>query len=822
MRTFLRICSVFIGIACFCSSKLEAQEFFQIKVIDAKSKIPLPFVTLVFQPGGQAFFSDVDGQFSIPAQNVSLNSAVKISYLGYDGLDWTTEKLKAQSVIFLQPKLLELGEVKIIPGENPAHRIIRKAVSNKKTNDPEGQRVFIYTSYNKTIITPDLKRNVDSLIQLDSAKASKLEKIFAAQHLLLIETVSERKFMNGRNSERIIANRMSGFKESPFALLGSGLQSYSFYSDEVELLGYKFLNPISKGSTSRYLFILEDSIIQNKDTVFVISFRPRKGARFYGLQGVLHIHSDGYAINHVIAEPGDINQTEGLKIKIQQNYEKIDGKYWAPVQLNTDWIWTNLNLKVDTKEGESEAGMKAISRSYIKNIRFDTLVKKKDFSEVELSYDPNATRRDDAYWNQFRQDSLSAKDRKTYQFMDSIGTLAKFDKKVSGLEALLSGKWRVKKIDIDLDKLIVVNQFEYIRPGLSLHTNERLIKWLSLGAYAGYGFGDKAWKYSSDINLQLNKRAEWWISGQYSKDISEAGGTRFLDDKKGLSNMESLRDFYLIGFDGIKSYSVTTAARLFRYLRFSMYAKQSIRNSPYGFGRPDLNGIYSENYSYTVNEIGWQGRYQFREKFIQLKHFKISQGSAYPVLWFNYSIGLNQNWFNKSGDFAFHKVDFKLNGQYRFLHAGVLRYSILGGKVIGDIPYGLLYNNHGSFIKGFTISPDNAFETMGTNEFASDQFAAVFISHNFGRIFPLNKKFNPEFMLVHNAGWGTLKHPDYFFNIPIATIDKGFFESGLRINKLIKNGITGMGIGTYYRYGAYAFPDWKKNLAVKLTLSMDL
>jgi len=40
-----------------------------------------------------------------------------------------------------------LGEVIVLPGVNPAERIIRNAIENKKINNPESDTPFTYDSY---------------------------------------------------------------------------------------------------------------------------------------------------------------------------------------------------------------------------------------------------------------------------------------------------------------------------------------------------------------------------------------------------------------------------------------------------------------------------------------------------------------------------------------------------------------------------------------------------------------------------------------------------------------------------------------------------
>ena len=53
-------------------------------------------------------------------------------------------------------------------------------------------------------------------------------------------------------------------------------------------------------------------------------------------------------------------------------------------------------------------------------------------------------------------------------------------------------------------------------------------------------------------------------------------------------------------------------------------------------------------------------------------------------------------------------------------------------------------------------------------------------------------------------------------------MDKGFFEGGFIINNLITSNVSGIGIGVFYRYGAYANSDWKMNLVPKITATIKM
>jgi hypothetical protein len=224
--------------------------------------------------------------------------------------------------------------------------------------------------------------------------------------------------------------------------------------------------------------------------------------------------------------------------------------------------------------------------------------------------------------------------------------------------------------------------------------------------------------------------------------------------------------------------------------------------------------------TFNFNEIGIRLKYLYKEKFIQTLHNKISLGSDYPVFYANITKGLNQSFFNQAGNFDYWKFDFKMDAQKTFKTIGTTHLQVTAGKVIGNLPYTMLYNMRGSNYGGFNVSAINSFETMGLNEFASDQFAALFLNHNIGRFLKPRKKFNPEMELVHNMGIGSISNPENIYNVSVKSLQKGYFESGVRLLHVIKINYTTLGVGGFYRYGAYQSTKVGNNLAVKLVLSI--
>jgi hypothetical protein len=58
----------------------------------------------------------------------------------------------------------------------------------------------------------------------------------------------------------------------------------------------------------------------------------------------------------------------------------------------------------------------------------------------------------------------------------------------------------------------------------------------------------------------------------------------------------------------------------------------------------------------------------------------------------------------------------------------------------------------------------------------------------------------------------------FYFPTPIETMNKGYYESGIELNNLIKENFVSLGVGAYYRYGSYSLPTPSNNLAFKFTV----
>ncbi|NVO03217.1 MAG: carboxypeptidase-like regulatory domain-containing protein [Bacteroidetes bacterium] len=782
---------------------------FKGKVIDFETKEPLAFVNIATNNNACYGRTDIDGKFLIKCN--SIIEFLKLSYIGYESTEIKLIDDSKFIIIELKQKEVQLKEVQIFPGENPAHRIINQVIKNKDLNNPEKTKAFSYTAYNKMVFTSEQEAGYKKDQLKTDSVSIKTREFFKKQYLMLMESVSKRKFLYpDRNNEIVIGSRISGLKDPLFAMLATQFQSFSFYNDYISLSEKRYLNPISNGSTNKYLFIIQDTVFSGKDTVFIISFQPRKNTNFEGLKGLLYINTNQYAIQNVIAEPA-AEEKGTISIRIQQMYEFVNNKQWFPVQLNTDILMKLVTLNNFVVVGKG--------KMYLSDISINPEFVKEQFNNIVLEIQEGANTKTEEFWNTYRRDSLNEKDIVTYHVIDSLGEASHLDRKMSGLQSLLLGRIPIRFIDLDINKLISYNEYEGFRLGLGLYTNSKISKHFGFGGYFAYGFKDQVWKYGGEVGLMLNLKTETELKYSYSNDVFESGGRTFFDWESTLLGAESYRNYLVKQMDDIEKHHVQISTRLIKNFKTYLWADNyRVKiNNDYKYGITEGNAsIFLKDFN--LAEMGAGFRFAYKEKFLKMRNYNISIGTDYPIVWLQYIHGFN-NLMN--GECEYDRIDFKVQKSFYIKNVGKTSFQISTGYISGDLPYPLLFNGRGNFAQ-FTLNSPNSFATMKMNEFLSDRFASIFFTHNFGKLLIRTKKFEPEIVIASNAGLGFLDNKNKHFNADFKTMEKGFFESGLIINNILRTDLYGIGIGGFYRYGTYSFPKFKDNYVINLTITFSL
>lgn len=824
MRKWIFFVKIWLWSICIINfGVLQAQNtMLSGRVTDARTQEPLPFVNITVNDGQFGTTSDIDGKFILNVK-VAIKNMV-FSYIGYESFSYqvnTPDDLKP----LLKPlriKLFEqsqnLREVVIKAGANPAHRIINLTVKNRNKNNPEKINSFKYKSYHKFHVNvEDMPLRKDSVIArtIDSLDLELLNYL-SKRHLFLSESISERQYIAPNyNKETVLANKVSGFKNPSYAILAIEFQPFTFYKDYIELFGKQYLNPISKGSTEKYFFAMEDTVLIEKDTVYMISYTPLPDKNFEGLEGILYINTNKYAIQNIIASsPAKSDKMIGFRI--EQKYDFLEDRFWFPSQLHTEVVFEKLKLDNRRYIG--------VAKSYLQDIELFPALRKRDFDEVTKIIHPLANKQNEDFWQSHRIEPLVPQEINTFSYLDSLGSRAKLDRFVRASESFVFGRIPLKGfIDWDFQSLLNYNRYEGLRITASFFTNEKLNERYQIGAYLAYGTKDKAFKAGGSFAYQIHKKFDLKTGLTINTDVLEPGNLRLLEDYPIFSGI-STRQFLTQRMDKVQNIAPHIFLRPFRNAQFRLIFRKTWLQSNYDYQYltlgEDGSSVLGSTNKFNFSELNFQFFYSLGQEYLQIGSRKIFFKSKPPTISLTYTKGLEI----LGGQFEYNKLETKIEYDFSLRHLGKTSLKFQAGLVNGDVPYALLYNGLGT-TRNFPLWAKSHFQVMELYEFTADRFFSLMFQHEFPNILDKMKSqiFAPRLVLLTGFSYGSLKNKNVHEGISIKSMEKGYYESGLIIKDIlrfnyanvVKVGLVG---GIFYRYGAYRNEKLKENVAYRLGL----
>ena len=766
------------------------------KVLDADTKNPVPFALISTLNKKSGTVADIDGKFNLTVSDTV--TMLLVSVLGYESKKVAISASNQSLVVYLKARQFTLKTAVISAGENPAEWVIRKTYENRKRNDSEQLDFYDCRVYNKLIIGGEADT---SRPKSDETKKSAIsaDSLFKKQHLFFIETANRRIRSGNRVWESVEGSNSSGLKGSALAVLLPQIQPFGFYEAKFGIDQVLYENPIYVQNRSIYKYELTDTVYTSNDTLFVVTFEPRNSNRTDVLKGVVYVSKRDFAIENVIAQP-----TAGPQqtIKIQQQFQKI-GSQWFPYLIKTDF---NNPISKD-----SSITLNFRIRTTVTQVSFNDTIKKKPAGLVGLLVDPQADNFSEDQWKAYRIDTLTDKEKRTIQMVDSLVKASRFTWIARAMDALATGEIPYKFININLNRVIAFNPIEGFRLGIGGRTNQKVSQFFELGGYAGYGFKDRRWKNNAHIKLYLVTTYDFTFKIRYQNELFESGMTRFTGNPR-LPSAELLRLLYVQRMDYLQETEVSAEWRIRTVLKTEAGYRQSQYESAFDYQFAD----FENQRSYRYSELFASFKFKPGEKFLRKGNYLISLGSksSLPVIQVQVSQGIKTpDW----GNWEYTRVDVEIQGSKRWKQLGTTNYALVSGYVNASVPMNRLFAPRANRELGndFLVAGTNTFETMQPNEFLSDQYAAVFFRHHFGRLVKI-KDFTPSWGIVHNAAVGRLSNPLNHSGVANSSFDKGYTEGGVYLSGLVRSTFSSLGLGFFYRYGAYAHSDQKQNAVLKL------
>ncbi|MBW1654007.1 DUF5686 and carboxypeptidase regulatory-like domain-containing protein [Flavobacterium quisquiliarum] len=733
--------------------------FAQIKgtITDEKGN-PLPFVSIFEEGTYRGTTSNEQGQYQLQVKEIGKNRIV-FQYLGFK-----TQKITVSpdsKNVTLDVKLVEesfaLNEVVIDPKNNPANAIIKSAIVNKKENSDKTGR-FTADFYSKGMFkVKDLpKKILGQKVDLGADMASNLDST-GSGILYLSETVSKIAFEKpAKLKEKIIASKISGNNRG-YSYNTAALSTYDFYDNTLDF-DVKMISPIADNAFNYYKYKLEGSFYDdNNKQIYKIKIIPKRDKEPV-FEGYIYIVDDSFAIYAI-----DLD-LKGYRMK---------NEFTETMSLTQSFSY-NAKNKIWSKNAQTlsfTAGLFGIKFSgnfnYVySNYEFPASFEKKTFGNEIVSFEANANKKDNAFWNEIRPIPLTIEESNDYTKKDSLLVIRKSKKYTDSIDAK-NNKFKVWDILMGYDYKNTFKQYSFNYQGLlniaslSFNTvqgfnldsgfsfkkeNEEKGKSTSIGTTFNYGFSDERFRATGYFSHKFNninyatigasggtKVAQFNSSEPITKLVNSVSSLFFKDNYMKLYNLEYAQVNY--------SQDVSNGVNLFAKVAYEQ-RKPLFNTTDYSFFKRD--DLYSSNNPLDPNDFtiapfeqhhlfktGINARINFGNKYISRPDGRYNfKDDRYPTL----TLGFEKAFAASEKKYEFERIGASLQYDLNLNNKGTLGMNFRAGKFfnaenIAFIDYRHFNGNQthvgttGRYLNVFNLMPYYANST-------NDSYLEMHLEHN--------------------------------------------------------------------------------------------
>lgn len=767
-------------------------------VTDAKTGEVLPLVNIFFKGTTVGMTTDFDGNYVIETREDV--SELQASFVGYITQTVKIKKGAFNTVDFkLEPQTFDLEEVKVTPGENPAHAILRNVSKNKPKNSPSALSEYFCRTYTKmeldlTNIKPGFKnkklqQNFGFIFEhMDTSVITGK----AYLPVMISEASADYYYRKSPSLSREIvkASRISGIEEDyTLAQFTGHLHvNVNLYDNYIDIFEVRFASPLSDHGLMFYKYFLVDSLNIDGRKTYKIRFHPKSFSTPV-LDGEVNIDSTTWAL-----QSAHVKMMKGLNINwirhlvIDNENQLIDDSVWFPKQ---DKIFADFSIVMsDSAKMVSFLGHRQVDYSDVKlNPGIPKEVQKMDHNVI---INNDVLKNDDQYWDTIRPFALSDKEKKIYGMVDSIKNVPLYQNIYDLVNLVLGGYYNTKYVEYGpYYKLLSFNKQEGCRFQLGARTTTDFSKKIRLFGYGAYGTKDERLKGGGGFDYSFRELPTSRLTVSFKHDVVQLGaGMNAFTEGNILSSIFSRGDNDRLSMVNQLDVNFEQEWRQGIANTLGVQVRDIFSCDYVPFIKPD--GQIMPSIQSTIVRLNT--RLSKNEIVIRKPFDKYSLGSDYPILGVDLAMGVKGLFKN---DYEFYRIVGSINYNLPIAPIGTSEMVLTGGKIFGKVPYPLLKLHEGNAT--YFYDP-YAFSCMNYYEFASDTWLSFFYEHHFKGFFlgkiPLMKKLKWREVFIFKGLIGTLadknngalENTDAILRFPLGmgSVSKPYFETGIGIENIFR------------------------------------
>ena len=755
-------------------------------IIDEATGDSIPYASAIYRGHNVAVASNINGQFTIARHE---GWVLTFSAVGYVSKSITiTASTKQNFNVKLKPDTKALKEVVVKTKRkrysrknNPAVELMKKVVEAKKRTDLDNRDYYQYNKYQKLTlalndITPE--KLEDPKMKKKPWLKDQVEKCEYNGKLILPisvdETVTQKIYRKHPHSEKNIVKGQNSTGVNDLFQTGDILNTVlkdvfsdvNIYDDQIRLLQYPFTSPIGKDAVAFYRFYIMDTLYVERDKCIHLHFLPNNQQDF-GFRGDIYILADSsYQVKRcelTIPKKSDVNFVENMKIV--QEFTQLPDSTWV---LSVDDMLAEIKLASFIKEAA------VIRTTRLTDYAFDPLPKQLFKGKAKDVKEADAMMRDEAFWNKYRQVSLTKSESKMDAFVNNLAQIKGFKYIIFGLKALIENfveTGNPSKVDIGpINTMLTSNPVDGLRTRISAQTTAKLNPHWFASGYFARGWKSEKNYYKADLTYSFNKKE--YLPREFPK--------RTLTFSSTYDIMAPSDKFMKTDKD-----NVFTSFKWSKVDKMMFYNRQEIkyeREEDWGFkttlgfkaeeneGALGLNftplSQYSQKFTdgngsvmpysnkFRTSEFHAEFRFAPGETFINTKQRRLKINLDAPVFTLGHTVGIKGF---LGGDYRYNYSEASIYKRFWMKSWGKIDCYLKGGIQWNQVPYPLLIMPETNLSY---IIQDETFELIDNMEFLNDRFASLYISWDFnGKIFnriPLLKKLKWREYIGFRCLWGGL------------------------------------------------------------------
>jgi hypothetical protein len=744
------------------------------KVLSRTTGELLQFANVRVENSNLGTAANIEGEFELNLDEGNYN--VIASYIGYRSDTINVSLRNNLSVVFLLSReAIQLSQVTVTPGENPAMAIIRKAIETKN-NRNELLNQFTYSAYTKGVIKTTSDISAAGLnVTLDLALVDTADLKITG----ILENESRGYFRKPDDyKEEIIARKQSSNFPSTLNMLTGGRIIQNFYSDDIQFFNRPLLSPIADNSLDYYYYHIEDEVVFEDKRVYQIFFAANNNSN-PGFFGRIFIADSTYDLVKVDIGLNDAANPGGLfkEVRVIQQFMEVEN-----VAMPVDYrLFVEGNLLGMVKFGIE---INSILYNYEINKEMDSDV----FDMAFLTVLPEADNKESFYWDGVQSIPNTDAEMEAYQRIDSVEAIPlSFSDRFSwfSVETRLTDNFSIS----GPLSIYHFNRVEGHTLKFNLELQEAYNKRLNSNVEVAYGFSDKRFKVDLNFLYSLGKYRTHRIKvdAHNKLNILFEESDRYNLLTSTLTNLFLKYDFRNYYYS--KGASIVFNSEVFPTLDLGVgfltrYDKSATTNTDFSFFSSDKT--YDPNppvYENRLNALTVNFSFDFR-KYIEDGYFRrrVPTGKSYVLifgdaLFSNDDVGSNLTYSM-----------YKLNFWTEFNSFKSTKFNI-GGKAIfsyGAVPYQMMYALPGNVT---ALGKDFSFRTLKFGEIFGDKAFAAGLKYSFNdelfKMFniPLLKDSEIIFSTHFNVAWIIMADDSKelnkeLFTYEVVEFEKPFLELG--------------------------------------------